>query len=159
MSLIKVREEFKKYGIENRILEFSETSATVRDAALALNCEEKLIAKTLSFIINDQPILIVVAGDAKVDNHKYKDEFHIKAHMIDRNNLDNLIGHEAGGICPFGTNDNVIVYLDSSLKRFEYVYPACGSSNSAIKLSLEELEKYSHYTKWVDVCSLPQGNI
>lgn len=152
MSLIKVREFFKKYGLESRIMEFNVSSATVKEAAIALNCEEKLIAKTLSFLIDNNPVLIVTAGDQKIDNSKYKEEFHIKAKMIPFEDVKQLIGHEVGGVCPFGINDNVKVYLDKSLKRFNYVYPACGSHNSAIKLTIEELEKTSNYKKWIDVC-------
>ena len=152
MPLIKVKEYLKQYGLENRILEFDVSSATVKEAAIALNCEEKLIAKTLSFIVDNSPVLIVTAGDQKIDNSKYKEEFHIKAKMIPFEDVKQLIGHEVGGVCPFGINDNVTAYLDKSLKRFNYVYPACGSHNSAIKLTIEELEKTSNYKKWIDVC-------
>lgn len=152
MSLINVKEYLKQYKMDNNILEFNKSSATVKEAAIALNCEEKEIAKTLSFLIEDQPILIVVAGNVKIDNSKYKKEFNCKAKMIPFEEVNNLIGHEVGGVCPFGVKENVIIYLDESLKEMEYVYPACGSSNSAIKLSIEELEKISNFTKWVDVC-------
>ena len=141
MAIEKVREYFKQYKIEDRIIELSDSTATVALAAASLVTEECRIAKTLSFIIEDKPILIVVAGDAKIDNSKYKGHFHIKAKMIPYEEVNNLIGHNPGGVCPFGINKEVIVYLDESLKRFDYVYPACGSSNSAIKLTIEELEK------------------
>ena len=154
MSIEKVRDYFKKYNMEERIQEFEESSATVELAAKALKCEPKRIAKTLSFKINDKPILIVVAGDAKIDNSKYKAQFNKKAKMLTYEEVLELIGHPVGGVCPFAINDGVIVYLDKSLKRFETVYPACGSANSAIELSIEELEKYSNYISWVDVCKL-----
>lgn len=152
MSLEKSREYLKQYGLDNKIMEFDVSSATVEDAARAINCKEEEIAKTLSFIVNDKPILIVVSGDSKVDSSKYKAEFHTKAKMTSFNNVEGMIGHAVGGVCPFGVNDDVTVYLDKSLKRFETIYPACGSSNSAIKLSLEQLEKIVNYEKWVDVC-------
>lgn len=152
MSVEKVREYFKKYNIEDRIQEFEESSATVELAANALKCEPSRIAKTLSFKLEDKPILIVVAGDVKIDNSKYKTQFNKKAKMLVKDEVLELIGHPVGGVCPFAINDGVDVYLDESLKRFETVYPACGSSNSAIGLSMEELEKYSKYICWIDVC-------
>lgn len=152
MSIIKVKEYFKKYNIENRIIELKESSATVELAANALGCEPKRIAKSLGFIVNDNPILILVAGDARIDNSKFKEYFNIKASMIPFEKVNELIGHEVGGVCPFGINAGVKVYLDKSLKRFETVFPACGSSNSAIELSIDELEKYSNYIEWIDVC-------
>ena len=151
MSLIKVKEYLKKYGKDEKIVEFDESSATVAEAAQAIGCGEADIAKTLSFIVDGNPILIVMAGDKRCDNHKYKDFFHEKAHMIPREDLVELIGHEAGGVCPFGVNEGVIIYLDESLKVHEFVYPACGSCNSAIKLSIDELEKLSNFNKWIDV--------
>lgn len=154
MSVEKVREYFKKYNIEDRIQEFEESSATVELAAKALKCEPKRIAKTLSFKVNDKPILIVVAGDAKIDNSKYKAQFNKKAKMLTYDEVLELIGHPVGGVCPFAINDGVEVYLDKSLKRFETVYPACGSANSAIELSIEELENYSSYNSWIDVCKI-----
>lgn len=154
MSVEKVKEYFKKFNIENRIQEFEKSSATVELAAKAVNCEPEKIAKTLSFKLEDKPILIVVAGDARVDNSKYKAQFGKKAKMLTQDEVLNLIGHPVGGVCPFAINEGVDVYLDKSLKRFENVYPACGSSNSAIQLSIEELEKYSNYILWVDVCKL-----
>ena len=152
MSIIKAREYLKKYNYDDKILEFPVSSATISEAALALNCEEGEIAKTLSFLIDDKPILIVVGGDYKIDNSKYKSEFHVKAKMIPFNDVELLIGHAAGGVCPFGINEGISVYLDISLKEHEYIYPACGSSNSAIKLSINELEELSNYQKWIDVC-------
>ena len=151
MAIDNVRKYFKEYGREKDILEFAVSSATVSDAALAIGCEEANIAKTMSFMVDDNPILIVLAGDRKIDNAKFKQVFKCKAKMIPSENLKELIGHEAGGVCPFGIKDGVKVYLDESLKRFEFVYPACESSNSAIKLTIPELEKYSNMVSWVDV--------
>lgn len=151
MSLIKVREYLKQYEKDEEIVEFDESSATVAEAAQAIGCGEADIAKTLSFLVDGKPILIVMAGDKRCDNHKYKEFFHEKAHMIPREDLVELIGHEAGGVCPFGVNDGVTIYLDESLKKHEFVYPACGSSNSAIKLSIQELERLSNYKEWIDV--------
>ena len=152
MSLVKAKEYLKKYGLENKIMEFDVSSATVKEAAKAINCEEEEIVKTLSFIVNDIPILIAVAGDSKIDNSKFKSEFKTKAKMIPFDNVEELIGHAVGGVCPFGINENIEIYLDNSLKRFAIVYPACGSSNSAVKLTLDELEKASNCNKWIDVC-------
>lgn len=152
MAIEKVKEYFKQFHRENDILEFEVSSATVELAAKALNCEEALIAKTLSFLVGEQPILIVTAGNMKIDNSKYKKTFHKKAKMIPFNDVEKIIGHETGGVCPFGINDGIDVYLDESLKQYEYVYPACGSSNSAIKLNIKELEEYSNYKEWIDVC-------
>ena len=154
MSIVKVREYLKKFGLENKIMEFDVSSATVEKAAIALNCKEQEIAKTLSFIVDDRPILIVTAGDSKVDNSKFKAEFHVKAKMIPFDDVERLVGYAVGGVCPFGVNKDVDVFLDESLKRFDTVYPACGSSNSAIKLSIEELEKASNYKEWIDVCKI-----
>ena len=154
MSIEKVREYFKKNNMENRIKEFEVSSATVELAAKAVNCEPARIAKTLSFKINEKPILIVVAGDAKIDNYKYKERYGKKAKMLTHEEVLNLIGHPVGGVCPFAIKDGVEVYLDESLKRFKTIYPACGSSNSAIELSIEELEKYSNYSSWVNVCKI-----
>lgn len=151
MSLEKVKDHLKKYNKDQDIIILSRSSATVNEAAVALNCKTAHIAKTLSFLIGEEPILIVMAGDSSVDNKKYKDYFHCKAKMIPVDNLEELIGHEKGGVCPFGINDGIKVYLDISLKRFAFVYPACGSSNSAIKLSISELEKYSNYQEWIDI--------
>lgn len=152
MSIERVREYFRTKGVEERIQEFDSSSATVALAAQALHCEENRIAKTLSFHVKEKVVLIVMAGDAKIDNPKYKAQFGTKAKMLTPDEAETLIGHAVGGVCPFGVNEGVTVYLDNSLKRFETVFPACGSSNSAIELSIEELEKYSGYTAWVDVC-------
>lgn len=155
MSVERVREYFKSKGIENRILEFDVSSATVELAAQALGCEGCRIAKTLSFHVDDRVVLVVAAGDAKIDNPKYKAEFHTKAKMLSFDEAERLIGHAVGGVCPFAVNKGVEVYLDESLKRFETVFPAAGSSNSAIELTIHELEDYSGCIKWIDVCKLP----
>lgn len=152
MSLVKAKEHLKKYGLENKIMEFPVSSATVTEAAKAINCKEEEIVKTLSFMVGDKPILIAVAGDSKIDNKKFKEEFGTKAKMISFEEVEPLIGHAVGGVCPFGVNENVEVYLDKSLKRFEVVYPASGNSNSAVKLTVAELEEASNYKKWIDVC-------
>lgn len=152
MSYIKAKQHLEKYNLESRIIEFSSSTATVALAAEQVGVTEGEIAKSMSFIVNDNPILVIVAGDKKIDNHKYKDEFKVKAKMISFDDVETLIGHKAGGVCPFGINDNVRVYLDLSLKKYEYVYPACGTSNTAVKLLINELEKASKYIKWVDVC-------
>lgn len=154
MSIIKAKEYLKKYNLDDKIMEFDESSATVKEAAHAIGCLEKDIAKTLSFLVDDNPIIIVVRGDAKIDNSKYKKEFHKKAKMVSYNMVEEIIGHKAGGVCPFGVNDNVKIYLDETLKSLEYFYPACGSSNSAIKLDKDTLEKVVKYEKWVDVCKI-----
>lgn len=151
MAINKVKEYFKKYKKEDQILEFDVSSATVELAAKALNCEPAHIAKSLSFDVNGDTVLIITAGDVKIDNAKYRLEFHTKAKMLKFDEVESRVGHAVGGVCPFAINNNVKVYLDNSLKQFEYVYPACGSSNSAIKLTIPELEKYSNYIKWIDV--------
>jgi len=152
MSLQKAKEYLKKYNLDNRVLEFNTSSATVEQAANVIRCKPMEIAKTLSFIIEDVPILIVAAGDVKVDNSKYKEQFGVKAKMIDKEQVEILIGHAVGGVCPFGINEGVKVYLDTSLKRLDTIYPACGSANSAIKLTLKELEEATSYPTWLDVC-------
>ena len=152
MAIEKVREYFARYEMEGRIQEFDVSSATVDLAAQALNCEPCRIAKTLSFLVGEGPILIVMAGDAKIDNPKYKAQFGAKAKMLTPDEAQSLIGHAVGGVCPFGVNPGVTVYLDESLKRFETVFPACGSGNSAIELTIPELERYSNFAEWVDVC-------
>lgn len=156
MSIERVREYFKTLGIEERILEFDVSSATVALAAEALHCEGCRIAKTLSFHAGDDVVLIVTAGDAKIDNAKYKAYFKVKAKMLAFEEAEALIGHAVGGVCPFAVNEGVKVYLDTSLKRFDTVFPACGSANSAIEFTMPELEKYSGYLAWVDVCKLPE---
>lgn len=152
MAIEKVREYFKEFGIENRIQEFEVSSATVELAAEALQCEPCRIAKTLSFVVNENPILIVTAGDTKIDNSKYKEQFKSKAKMLKFDEVLETIGHDVGGVCPFGISENIDIYLDNSLKRFKTVFPACGSSNSAIELTIEEIEKYTSFISWVDVC-------
>ncbi len=154
MSIERVKTFFRKYGIEDRIQEFDVSSATVELAATALHCEPQRIAKTLSFMVDEHAILIVTAGDTRIDNAKYKAKFGVKAKMLSYNEAETLIGHAVGGICPFAVNEGVEVYLDISLKRFSTVFPACGSSNSAIELTLPELEKYSGYIAWLDVCKI-----
>lgn len=151
MSIEKVRNYFKDFGLEDRIREFDTSSATVELAAAALNCQPERIAKSLSFIVKDKTVIIVTAGDVKIDNKKFRNIFETKAKMIDKDRVEDLIGHEVGGVCPFAIKDGVEVYLDQSLKRFDTVFPACGSSNSAIELRLDELEKYSKYKEWIDV--------
>ncbi len=152
MAIEKVREYFKTLGIEDKIQEFETSSATVALAAEALHCEESRIAKSLSFHVGDKVVLVVAAGDVKIDNSKYKAFFGTKAKMLSYDEAEPLIGHAVGGVCPFAVNEGVEVYLDESLKRFVTVFPACGSSNSAIELTMEELEKYSGYVSWIDVC-------
>lgn len=152
MSIQRVKEYFRALGMEGRVLELDMSSATVELAAQALGCRPCRIAKTLSFLAEGRPILIVAAGDAKVDNPKYKARFGTKAKMLTPQEAEELVGHAVGGVCPFAVNGGVTVYLDESLKRFETVFPACGSGNSAIQLSIPELEQYSGYDCWVDVC-------
>ena len=153
MSIQKVREYFTQFGIQDRIREFEVSSATVDLAAIAVGVEGVRIAKSLSFKVDDQPIIIVVAGDAKVDNSAYKKYFHTKAKMLTHEEAHELIGHDVGGVCSFALPENVKVYLDVSMQRFETVFPAAGSSNSAIELTCGELEKYSsNFVEWVDVC-------
>ncbi len=152
MAIERVKTYFRQYGMEEKIREFDVSSATVELAAQALSCEPARIAKTLSFMVDGHAILIVAAGDVKIDNHKYKEQFHTKAKMLSTEEAETLVGHAVGGVCPFAVNEGVEVYLDASLKRFETVFPACGSSNSAIKLTIPELEKYAVPVQWVDVC-------
>lgn len=152
MAIDKVREYFRQYGMEERILEFAVSSATVELAAEALHCEPCRIAKTLSFLVDGAAILIVAAGDAKIDNPKYKARFAAKAKMLSPDEAVAMVGHAVGGVCPFGIPEGVKVYLDESLKRFETVFPACGSGNSAIELTIPELEQYSRAEGWIDVC-------
>lgn len=151
MSIEKVKNYFKKFGLENRIIEFDTSSATVELAAAALHCQPERIAKSLSFLLKEKAIIIVTAGDVKIDNKKFKEIFETKAKMIEKDRVEELIGHKVGGVCPFAMKEDVDVYLDESLKRFETVFPACGSSNSAIEVTIAELEKYSNYKSWVDV--------
>ena len=152
MSMEKVKAYFAQFGMEQRVLEFEVSSATVELAAQAAGVEPKRIAKTLSFLVGDTCILIVAAGDARVDNKKYKDRFGAKAKMLAHDDVPEYIGHAVGGVCPFAVKEGVKVYLDESLKRFETVFPAAGSANSAIELTIPELEQYSKFDGWVDVC-------
>lgn len=157
MSIERGRAYFRQFGMEDRVREFDVSSATVELAALALGVEGARIAKTLSFKKDDSCILILAAGDARIDNHKFKDKFHMKAKMLAPDEVLSLVGHPVGGVCPFGINDGIDVYLDESLKRFDTVFPAVGSGNSAIELDLEELYKYSNAIEWIDVCKLPEA--
>ena len=152
MSIERVRAYFLELGVDHRILEFPVSSATVELAAQALGCESSRIAKTLSFYHPEGAVLIVTAGDAKVDNAKFKNRFGVKAKMLSREDAESIIGHGVGGVCPFAVNAGVSVFLDVSLQRYVTVYPACGSSNSAIELTIPELERYSRFADWVDVC-------
>ena len=152
MSVEKVKSYFRQYGIDDRVQEFEVSSATVELASQALDCEPCRIAKTLSFMVDGSPILIVTAGDMKIDNPKYKAQFGTKAKMLKIDEVKRLVGHSIGGVCPCAVHDGVKVYLDKSLKRFQTLFPACGSSNSAIELTIPELEEYSAYVAWVDVC-------
>ena len=157
MSIEKGRAYFRQFGMEERVLEFPVSSATVELAALALGVEGARIAKTLSFKKDDSCILILAAGDARIDNRKFKDKFHMKAKMPSPDEVLELVGHPVGGVCPFGINEGIEVYLDESLKRFTTVFPAVGRGNSAIELNLDELFKYSNAIEWIDVCKLPEA--
>ena len=157
MSIEKGRAYFRQFGMEDRVREFTVSSATVELAALALGVEGARIAKTLSFKSDDGCILILAAGDARIDNHKFKEKFHMKAKMLTPDEVLSLVGHPVGGVCPFGINEGIDVYLDDSLKRFETVFPAVGSPSSSIELNLDELFKYSNAVEWIDVCKLPEA--
>lgn len=152
MSIERVKAYFAAAGLADRVREFDVSSATVELAALALGCEGKRIAKTLSFMGPAGPLLVVAAGDARIDNPKFKAQFGLKAKMLTPEQAVELVGHAVGGVCPFAVNEGVEVWLDESLKRFETVFPACGSSNSAIELTIPELEQYAAPKGWVDVC-------
>jgi prolyl-tRNA editing enzyme YbaK/EbsC (Cys-tRNA(Pro) deacylase) len=156
MSIEKGRAYFRQFGMEDRVIEFDVSSATVALAAEALGVEGARIAKTLSFKALEGCVLILAAGDARIDNHKFKEFFHMKASMLTADEVLALVGHPVGGVCPFGINEGVPVYLDESLKRFVTVFPAVGSGNSAIELSLDELYRYSNALGWIDVCKLPE---
>lgn len=159
MSIERVKLYFEAYHMEDRIQEFDVSSATVELAAKALHCAPQRIAKTLSFMGKEGPLLVVAAGDAKIDNAKYKAQFGAKAKMLSPEEVETHIGHGVGGVCPFAVNEGVKVYLDESLKRFETVFPACGSANSAIELTIAQLEQYSGCISWVDVCKGYEINI
>ena len=152
MSIENVKNYFQKQGIADKILEFDVSSATVELAAKALGCEGARIAKTLSFLVDGGAVLIVTAGDMKIDNPRFKAFFHTKAKMLSPEQVDELVGHSIGGVCPFAVNDGCKVYLDESLKRFDIVYPAAGNAASAVELTPDELEKYSGSLGWIDVC-------
>ncbi len=158
MSIERARSWLAQFGADQRILELEQSSATVALAAEALGCAPERIAKTLSFMLDGNPILIVAAGDARIDNHRYKASFGSKAKMLSPDEAADLVGHAVGGVCPFGVNKGTKVYLDESLRRFETVFPACGSSNSAIQLTIPELEQFSASCGWVDVCKDWQQN-
>ena len=143
MAIERVQAYFRALHMEERIRVLEASSATVELAAQALQCAPERIAKTLSFLVQDDPVLIVAAGDGRIDNQKYKAQFGTKAKMLTPEQAETMVGHAVGGVCPFAVNEGVKVYLDASLKRFETVFPACGSANSAIELTLAELEKYS----------------
>lgn len=152
MSYTKAYNHLQKYKLENRVIEFKLQTSTVAEAAFALGSTEGEIAKSLAFLVSDKPILVIAAGDKKIDNAKFKNEFGVKAKMIPFDEVDNLIGHPAGGVCPFGINEGVSVFLDESLTKYEIVYPACGTHHTAVKLKINELEQASEYIKWVNVC-------
>ncbi|MBE6866774.1 MAG: YbaK/EbsC family protein [Ruminococcaceae bacterium] len=158
MSIEKVREYFREYNMEDKVLEFEVSSATVRLAAIALGTEEARIAKTMSFKKDEGCILVITAGDVKIDNAKYRHTFGLKAKMLTPDEVMEFVGHAIGGVCPFAVNEGVIgIYIDESVKRFNTIFPACGSSNSAIELTPEELFKYSKADAWVDVCKLKEA--
>ena len=152
MSLEKAEEYLKNKGMLDHVIRLEDSTATVVEAAQALGVEPAMIAKTMSFLRDDQPVLILTEGTAKIDNRKYKDAFHVKAKMIPFEQVETCIGHAPGGVCPFGINEGVNVYLDESLRQFDIVYPAAGDDHSAVKLSIEELEQISGAEGWVDVC-------
>ncbi len=152
MAIEKVISYFESVGMADRIKQFEVSSATVELAAQALGCEGARIAKTLSFLVGDAAVLIVTAGDMKIDNPKFKAFFHTKAKMLSPEQVDTLVGHSIGGVCPFAVNEGCRVYLDVSLKRFDIVYPAAGNAASAVELSPDELERYSDCLEWIDVC-------
>ena len=152
MSIEKVKAYFASKGMQERVMELEVSSATVDLAAQALGVDGSRIAKTLSFSVEGKPVLVVAAGDARIDNAKFKGFFHTKAKMLAHEEAAELIGHGVGGVCPFAVNEGEAVYLDESLKRFQTVFPACGSSNSAIELTIAELEEHSGSLQWVDVC-------
>lgn len=151
MSVDKVRKYLKEYNLENRIITFNGSSATVSDAAERLNVEEGMIAKTLSFKLKTRIILIVMAGDIRIDNSKFRKEFGEKAYLLALDLVEDKIGHPVGGVCPFGINDNIDIYLDISLKKYDVVYPAGGEKNNAVKIKVDELDKVLNYPKWIDI--------
>jgi prolyl-tRNA editing enzyme YbaK/EbsC (Cys-tRNA(Pro) deacylase) len=152
MTVEAVKEYFKQFGMQDNVMEFEYSSATVELAAQALNVIPARIAKTISLKTDSGCLLVVSAGDAKIDNIKFKAEFGIKAKMLSAEEVSLLVGHQVGGVCPFAIPENIQVYFDESLKRFETVFPACGSGNSAIELTCEQIFLYGKGKKWVDVC-------
>lgn len=152
MSIEKVKEYLSQWGLDNKVMEFTVSSATVQLAAEAVGVEPGRIAKSLTFAAADKTVMIVAAGDARIDNAKYKAQFHCKAKMLTFDEVEERVGHKVGGVCPFALKDGVEVYLDVSLKKYETVYPACGTSSSAIELTISQLEETSHSLGWVDVC-------
>lgn len=156
MAIEKVRNYFRQLGMEDHIIEFEESTATVQQAADALGTEPGQIAKTMSLRLADGAVLIVTAGDARIDNHKFKEQFHTKPTMVPWDDVEALVGHAPGGVCPFAAKEDVPVYLDVSLKKYKIVYPAAGNAHSAIKLTIPELEKTSGYREWIDVCKDPK---
>lgn len=157
MAFDKAKTYLEERGFGDRVKEFEVSSATVELAAIAVGTEPARIAKSLTFMVEDKPVMIICAGDVKIDNSKYKGMFHTKAKMLTADQVEELIGHAVGGVCPFGIKEGVSVYLDESMKRFDIIYPACGSSNSAVKLTCEELEMLSCCIGWIDVCKLMEG--
>lgn len=151
MAIEKVKKFFEKLGEVEKVVEFEQSTATSEQAAQALNCEVGRIAKTISVFVNKKPILVLMSGDMKLDNKKFKSRFNCRPHMIPIDEVENLIGHAVGGVCPFAVNEDVPIYLDESLKRFEFIYPAAGSSNSVVKLKLDEIARYINFSDWVDV--------
>ena len=157
MSLTKAKQYLDSKGYGDRIIIPEQSSATVAEAAAALGCEPGMIAKTLSFIQNEEPVLILAEGTARIDNKKYRARFGCKAKMIPADQVEAMVGHDIGGVCPFGINDGVVVYLDESLKQHETVYPAAGTDHSAVRLTISELEECCNGPEWVDVCKLPES--
>lgn len=151
MAIEKVKKYLESVNALDRLMIFEESTATVEEAAKAVGCEPGNIAKTLSLLVNDKPILILLAGDVKIDNHKFKDTFHTKTKMIPIDKVEGLVGHAVGGVCPFAVNEGVPIYLDESLKKFETIYPAAGNEHSAVRLQLDELEKFIKSAGWIDV--------
>ena len=157
MAFDRAKAYLEEKGFGDRVKEFEVSSATVELAAIAVGTEPARIAKSLTFLVGDKPVMIICAGDVKIDNSKYKGMFHTKAKMLTPEQVETMIGHAIRGVCPFGINEGVSVYLDESMKRFDTIYPACGSSNSAVKLTCEELEMLSGSLGWIDVCKLMEG--
>lgn len=158
MAIDRARAHLARFGLDGRIREFEESSATVALAAALLGTQPERIAKSLSFLVNGRPVLVVAAGDARVDNRAFREQFGVKAKMIPADQVEELIGHGVGGVCPFGVNDGVEIYLDESLRRFDTVFPACGSANSTVELSIAELEQATHDVGWVCVTTLPRAD-